>query len=215
MDSSDKKTMEAFAGYEFSEDWLSNSEQIWAGLLNRYQPRRILEIGSYEGRSACFLVQQRAAQMPLELHCVDTWEGGVEHDPSQMPEVERRFDANLAVAMESADHPVTLKKHKSRSSIALANLLTDGKERYFDLVYIDGSHQAPDVLSDAVMTFHLLRAGGLIIFDDYLWRNEEIGEQDHYNMPKPAIDAFINIYQRKLQILGAPLYQLYVRKISN
>jgi hypothetical protein len=33
-------------------------------------------------------------------------------------------------------------------------------------------------------------------------------------MPKPAIDAFINIYQRKMTVVGAPLYQLYTRKIS-
>jgi hypothetical protein len=44
---------------------------------------------------------------------------------------------------------------------------------------------------------------------------EDPGRQDFYNMPKPAIDAFVNIFQRKLQVLGAPLYQLYVRKISS
>ena len=37
----------------------------------------------------------------------------------------------------------------------------------FDLIYIDASHYAPDVLSDAVLAFKLLKPGGILIFDDY------------------------------------------------
>lgn len=34
-------------------------------------------------------------------------------------------------------------------------------------------------------------------------------------MPKPAIDAFMNIFQRKMNIfMGAPIGQLYTRKIN-
>ncbi|WP_230983930.1 class I SAM-dependent methyltransferase [Caulobacter rhizosphaerae] len=199
---------------DFTSDWFSGDE-VWRSLLTRYQPRRFLEIGSYEGRAACFLIQERARQRPIELHCIDTWLGGVEHEPSAMSAVEARFDHNIALAVSGAVHRVDFHKHKSQSKIALWNLLAAGKADYFDFIYVDGSHQAPDALSDAVMSFHLLRPGGLLIFDDYLWSMEDPGRQDFYNMPKPAIDAFVNIFQRKLQVLGAPLYQLYVRKISS
>ncbi len=80
---------------------------------------------------------------------------------------------------------------------------------------MDGSHQAPDVLADAVFAFPLLKVGGLMIFDDYLWSMELPGQQDSFNMPKPAIDAFVNIYQRKVRVLSAPLYQLYVMKTAD
>ncbi|HEX2816824.1 MAG TPA: class I SAM-dependent methyltransferase, partial [Phenylobacterium sp.] len=83
-----------------------------------------------------------------------------------------------------------------------------------ELIYIDGSHQAPDVLTDAVLAFQLLRVGGILIFDDYLWSHEGPGQQDFYNMPKPAVDAFVNIFQRRMTVIGAPLRQLYVRKIA-
>ena len=33
-----------------------------------------------------------------ELHCVDHWQGGYEHDQKVMPEVEARFDRNIARA---------------------------------------------------------------------------------------------------------------------
>jgi hypothetical protein len=32
-------------------------------------------------------------------------------------------------------------------------------------------------------------------------------------MPKPAIDAFVNIYRQQLELIRAPLYQLFVRKL--
>ena len=81
--------------------------------------------------------------------------------------------------------------------------------------HVDGSHQAADVLLDAVLSFQLLRLGGLLIFDDYLWSMEPVGTQDPLNMPKPAIDAFFNIYQRKMRIVAdAPLRQIYANKTS-
>jgi predicted O-methyltransferase YrrM len=199
--------------YEFTTDWLSRFAGVWSQILARFPPSRILEIGSYEGRAACFLVDTCAAQRPIELHCVDTWQGGVEHDASGMPAVENRFDRNIELACAKAAHPVSFHKHKALSAAALIKLLAEGRGESFDLIYVDGSHQAPDVLADAVLSFQLLRVGGVLIFDDYLW-SEEGQPKDFYQLPKPAVDAFVNIYQRKLQVLGAPLYQLYTRKVS-
>jgi predicted O-methyltransferase YrrM len=38
----------------------------------------------------------------------------------------------------------------------------------FDIIYIDGSHDAADVLEDAILSWRLLKDGGVLIFDDYL-----------------------------------------------
>ncbi|MFC3067657.1 class I SAM-dependent methyltransferase [Phenylobacterium soli] len=202
------------AEYEFTTDWFSRFAPVWSALLKQFPPSRILEIGSYEGRSACFIIDQCAAERAIELYCVDTWAGGVEHEREAMSAVEARFDANVRKACEAAAHPVTVRKQKALSHEALARHLAEGRSEAFDLIYIDGSHQAPDVLTDAVLAFRLLKVGGIVIFDDYLWSMEPRGQQDFYNMPKPAVDAFVNIFQRKLQVLGAPLYQLYARKVS-
>jgi hypothetical protein len=65
------------------------------------------------------------------------------------------------------------------------------------------------------MAFPLLRVGGTMIFDDYLWSMDRPGLQDVLRMPKPAIDAFMNLYQRKMVVYpGLPLRQLYARKIA-
>jgi hypothetical protein len=34
----------------------------------------------------------------------------------------------------------------------------------------DGSHRARDVLEDAVLSWPLLKVGGIMLFDDYLWQ---------------------------------------------
>jgi predicted O-methyltransferase YrrM len=45
----------------------------------------------------------------------------------------------------------------------------------FDLIYIDGHHTIQCVLRDYVLTWPLLKIGGVMIFDDYLTaRNDEV-----------------------------------------
>ena len=200
--------------YDFTADWFGRFAEIWRQVLKQHPAGKLLEIGSYEGRSACFLIEECARERPIELHCIDTWAGGVEHNADGMAQVEARFDANIALARATAAHPVAFHTHRSASHPALIQLLAAGGGERFDLVYVDGSHQAPDVLADAVLAFQLLKVGGVLIFDDYLWSMEAAGAQDAHNMPKAAIDAFVNVFQRKLTVLGAPLYQLYLVKTA-
>lgn len=202
------------AAYEFTQDWFSEHVRVWEQLLAEWKPSKILEIGSYEGRSTCYLIETVGAIEDLEVHCVDTWQGSAEHGGVDMSAVEQRFRRNTSLAAGLVEHAVNLVIHKKASELGLAELIASGHASSFDLIYVDGSHRAPDVLSDAVLSFHLLRIGGLLVFDDYLWSLEAPGSQDPLNMPKPAIDSFVNIYQRKLQILPAHLDQLYVQKLS-
>ncbi|MBV9520417.1 MAG: class I SAM-dependent methyltransferase, partial [Hyphomicrobiales bacterium] len=166
------------------------------------------------GRSTCHLIESCSINRAIELCSIDTWEGGIEHDAGHMRDVERRFDHNIAIALQRAKHPVHVEKLKKRSSRALVELIAR-QANFFDFIYIDGSHQAPDVLTDSVLAFQLLRVGGIMVWDDYLWSLEPQGRQDVLNMPKMAIDSFINNFQRKLRIVpGPPIYQLYVQKTA-
>lgn len=213
-DESDNIASNASTNYQFTADWFALHARVWDSLIGRLMPTKILEIGSYEGRAASYLIEKCAAAGPIEIYCVDTWEGSHEHDKRTMPSVERRFDHNVMVAVQQAPHPVSFRKLKKPSIDALATLIATDVPQ-FDLIYIDGSHQATDVLADAVLGFQLLRIGGIMIFDDYYWHEEPAGKQDFFNMPKPAIDAFVNIFQRKLQFIGGlPNYQVYLEKIS-
>lgn len=199
-----------------TNNWFEQiARPVWDNLLPQINPRRVLEVGSYEGASTIYLIDHLAKTGPLEIHCVDTWEGGVEHTGLDMRSVEARFTHNTQQAIAAAPNQVDLKIHKGYSDVCLARLLAQGGADYFDFVYIDGSHQAPDVLCDAVLGFKLLRPGGLIAFDDYLWSENLPYGRDPLRCPKPAIDAFVNLNFRKLNVLSQPLYQLYLQKIAS
>ncbi|MCA3555461.1 class I SAM-dependent methyltransferase [Aestuariivirga sp.] len=201
--------------YEFTNSWFDVARGVWSALIPQIKPRRILEIGSYEGASACFLIDLLGQTQPLDLHCIDTWDGGIEHKNWQidMPAVENRFRRNIQKAVGRAAHPVAVRTLKGSSHLELAKLIAEANS--YDFIYIDGSHQAADVLTDAVMAFRLLQTGGVMAFDDYLWAEALPTGVDPLRCPKPAIDAFTNIFCRKLRILSAPLYQLYVQKIAD
>ena len=207
------------AGPVFTNTWFAGVQDHWPVLLEALKPAKILEVGSYEGASVCYLIEKLAKDHELEIVCIDSWEGGIEHKPGgfvevDMASVESRFRHNTQLAMAAARHEVKLTPCKGFSDVVLSRLIAEGKCEYFDLVYIDGSHQAPDVLFDAVAAFKLLRVGGIMIFDDYLWSESLPGGVDPLRCPKPAIDAFVNLNIRKLKVLNAPLQQLYVEKTA-
>ena len=217
-DPSNKMTS-ARADYSFTNGWFDQHKAIWSPLLSELRPARILEVGSYEGNSTTYLIESIASLRNVEIHCIDSWEGGIEHKSggsaeADMTEVEARFHRNVEVARSRASHEVGVIIHKGLSNTQLPKLLAAGKQGYFDFIYIDGSHQAPDVLLDAVLGFELLRTQGVIVFDDYLWQEPLVSGVDPLRCPKLAIDAFANIYCRKLKVMSAPLHQMYMQKVS-
>ena len=78
----------------------------------------------------------------------------------------------------------------------------------FDFAYIDASHEAADVLADAVLTWPLLKPGGLLGFDDYEWHLNPDPEQ----RPGPGIDAFLSALRGRYDLVHKG-YQVWIRKI--
>lgn len=210
--------MAAVSDYEFTNQWFDLNRRAWDDLITRLSPAKILEIGAFEGRCTCYLINQLACERALTLHCIDTWQGGIEHQAggqaeSDMNAVEARFRINTELAISLAAQPVNLVIHKAKSSDALSRLIANG-EPGFDFIYIDGSHQAPDVLTDAILSFQLLNINGVMVFDDYIWDEGLPGGVDTLRCPKIAIDAFTTIFARKMKIIPATNYQVYLEKIS-
>jgi len=193
----------------FTNDWFgATGRYIWNKILPQLGPTRILEVGSYEGRSTCFLIEK--LNRPLEIYCIDTWQGGAEHKNIDMTLVKKHFDENTKEAIENAKHEINLQVFTGRSDDVLSKMQAE-YQQYFDFIYIDGSHTASDVLCDAVLAFRLLRSGGVMCFDDYLWKDAVVS--DPLNCPKIAIDAFTLIYARQLEIMALPPTQLFIEKI--
>lgn len=200
--------------YVFTTDWFQSVRPSWDQLIPQIRPRKILEVGSFEGQATCYLIDKLASEHPIEIHCIDTWLGSIELHASEMSmkSVEENFLRNCSYAIGRNPNHVKLELHKGHSNIELPNLLSQGYREYFDFIYIDGSHQAPDVLFDAVVGFELLKPRGVMVFDDYLWAENLTQGIDHLRCPKPAIDAFVNLNIRRLSIVKGNLQQFYIQK---
>ena len=195
--------------YQFTKDWFNWAPQVWEQLIphlpGKPGERHFLEIGSFEGRSAVWIAENMM-EAGDDLTCIDTWEGGEEHGDEDMGTVEERFDHNLAVLEVRFPHHL-FSKMKEKSVCTLARNIDAGDVENTDFIYIDGSHTAPDVLTDACMAWPLLKPKGMMVFDDYMWGNP----RDILHRPKPAIDAFCNIFAETAEIVHVG-YQLVVRK---
>ena len=200
---------------EYTAEWFNAARPVWDRLLPQLDARLVLEIGSYEGASACYLIDVLSQKAPLEIHCIDHWKGGIEHQTAavDMAQVEQRFLRNTAISIANGAFPVDLHIHKGSSESCLGALLSRQPKPQFDFIYVDGSHQAADVLLDASMAFRLLRVGGIMVLDDYLWHETLAGNRDPLAVPKMAIDAFINCHFNRLRMVSAPLYQVFLQKL--
>lgn len=188
---------------EFTEDWFSDNIPIWSKLLAAHRGRphlRYLEVGVFEGRSTCWLLGDILTGKNAHIECIDTFDGSMEHDQAgyNFSRIRKRFEENIQPWKDK----VTL--HVGRSSDVLPSL-----EGGYDFVYIDGSHQAKDVLSDAVLCWRLVKPSGIVIFDDY-----EFNEYpEPWLNPKLAINTFLQCCTGWYQVLHVG-YQVAVRKLG-
>jgi predicted O-methyltransferase YrrM len=188
---------------QFKERWFDRNIVPWsvslAKVFDRTDPLRILEIGSWEGRSTLFLMTYFSR---AELTAVDTWAGSDEHHynaTSNLSDLESRFDDNLG------PHAVRVTKRKGSSLYLLPQLVAEKQE--YDLIYVDASHLADDALTDAINAWRVLKAGGVMIFDDVMW--------PAYSRARAntawAIHSFLKYHSREFKVLHAG-YQLIVQK---
>jgi len=196
-----------FAGKEFSQDWTSAHYPVWSRVLADWRGRAVeidvLEIGSWEGRSAVFFLEL----MPKSrIVCVDTFAGAHEHleNPdwrANLPLIEQRFDANTAA------YKGRVEKIRSNSVAALDALGKAGRQ--FDLAYIDGSHRRDDVLVDTLLAWPMLKLGGRMIWDDY-GGGKQYTDADRV---QPAVDLFMDWHGGECRVLHRG-YQVIVEKIA-
>ncbi len=189
--------------YQFTKDWFNWAPPVWEQLTPMLPERKsFLEIGSFEGRSTVWIVENMM-DGDGNITCVDTWEGGEEHNEEDMDSVYGRFTHNMQLLQTKKACGLSVRQGKSVDE--LADCIAAGET--YDFIYIDGSHIAKDVLTDACMAWPLLKLEGMMVFDDYAWGNP----RDALHRPKIAIDAFTNIFGETAEIVHVG-YQLVVRK---
>ena len=180
-------------GYSFTYDWMSQHIPNWLAWLAsfRNQPGvRMLEIGSYEGRSAIWFLENILSDPTAHLTCIDLFSqpGGL------------RFDHNLRVSGQR--NKVT--KIQGHSVDILPGVVPSS----MDIIYLDGSHRACDVLMDGALGWRLLKPAGVMIFDDYVYHELAASER-----PQTATDLFLEMCAGQYTLLSKG-DQVAIRKQS-
>lgn len=207
--------------YNFTANWFDSDESQKKDLCNilPYKTNdeiHILEIGSYEGMSTVWFVENFLNNEKSTITCVDPWD-----DYSQ--------DANSMGSYGSSDASCKFKTRKIKD-VFLNNIEVTGKknqvlvkqgmsnkilpslifeDKEYDVVYIDGNHVAPFVLMDAIMSWNLLKNNGIMIFDDYLWM-PDIAKTLR---PQMAIDHFIEVFHDYCEVRLNNYRKAIVKKI--
>ena len=166
---------------------------VWRRVLGPFEGRPdlgYLEVGVYEGRATTWMFQNILTHPSSRAVGIDIFS----HEG-----LEERFRENLE-RIGVLDRVETLVGY---SNVKLREL----EGEHFDIIYVDASHIASDVLRDAVLSWDLLKPGGILIFDDYRYTL-------HFPLelrPKRALDTFVTAFRDELDVLHRD-FQLIVRK---
>lgn len=180
---------------QYTSDWLTAYLPLWDKYLKILENGgKALEVGTYEGRSACHLMY---AYPNIELDVIDNFVDSYNEG------FEAKFDNN------TAEYSDRLHKIKGDSFEMLCKLRENGSSYKF--IYIDGDHSYEGCKKDLSIAWDLLEDGGVMFFDDY---------NDHLR-PNPfkfGVDSAVNEFflGRDDYVVLSNVhtdYQFYIQKV--
>lgn len=147
----------------FSDDWFSHNIPSFQKHLSGLKDLRILEIGSYEGRSAIWMINNLK--------------------PKSITLIEPGYMTNGNQILKDNLKELDYKLIEQPSNIAWQDFILEE----FDFIYIDGSHTSKNCYFDMAISLSILKRGGIMAVDDYNWN---LLAKDG-TRPKEAIDLFL------------------------
>lgn len=197
---------------EFTKDWFRPHIPRWEKILSglKGKPARALEVGTYEGRAAVWLMENilthdDASLVVIDPHNFDDEDAilglltdgpiGIEDWKTGIKKVHERFLRNTEEWRPNKLHYIRAGVQQGLREVPL--------EEQFDFVYIDGSHLASMVLTDIITVWPYLKKGGIMVLDDYLIK-ALFGENSHLGSPRCGIDAFTEVFSKRYTLMGVP-----------
>lgn len=186
---------------EYTNDWFDHQLAFFQNFLSQYKDKEVnfLEIGSWEGRSTCWMLDNILTNTKSKITCIDSWGGGWEHQDLDMRKVEERFLSNI----KENSHKVEVIKSSSKDGL----ISIQNRKNYYDFIYVDAGHTMLDVIQDGILSFDLLKSEGILAFDDYGWSLD----QEVHLIPKLGIDSLLIAWKDKYNII-AKNYQVWITK---
>jgi predicted O-methyltransferase YrrM len=185
----------------YTSDWVSwQAAQHWNLILKDIKGKpnlRFMEIGSFQGRSANWFVENVLTHPTSRLDCVDNF------FHLATPRIRNGLKETFFYNIEPNLHKISAHLCTSEKVGELFQPDT------FDVIYVDGSHYADHVYRDLVLCMPLLKTGGIMLIDDYGWSDPLYTKEQ---LPKAGIDRFLNEFENQIEILHKD-YQVSFRKL--
>ena len=179
--------------YFFTRDLFSYKIKTWSAIIAPLQEQAIaaLEIGCYQGMSACWMLDQILTGETDRLTCIDS-------------QFEKYFQENITKTGNS--DRVTLQDGNVQQLLAAMPAAS------FELINLqDRRKNSDDVAKNTELAWNLLKPSGLIIFNSYGWRNPR---NPNHN-PQAGIDRVLNAMGDRFEVVhhSPQTFQLFVRKL--
>ena len=145
--------------YKFTEYWFDVSElkQNLHKYVNSNDINSFLEIGSFEGASACFISDNFLNIEGSTLVCVDPFDTSDSTSPVYS-DIKKIFVNNIKSSKNW--NKIRVKQMYSIDFFKINN-------NKYSFIYIDGSHLLEDIESDFNNSMNIILDNGIIWMDDY------------------------------------------------
>jgi glycosyltransferase involved in cell wall biosynthesis/predicted O-methyltransferase YrrM/tetratricopeptide (TPR) repeat protein len=182
---------------------------------NKSANPKVLEVGTYAGTSLIEIIKQIPNSQGT---AIDIWESYDEIDEAKLVNkdilnnykirtslnvlktikennIEELFYSNIkTVGLEDRITAI-----KGKSAEILMNMIQQNE--MFDFIYVDGSHKCLDVAIDLCLGWQLLRNGGIMAIDDYLYSLETNWGTNVLDYPYHAVNHFLESHKNEFIVL--------------
>jgi predicted O-methyltransferase YrrM len=141
-----------------TEGWLWPEQAYLLYAISSHLNGKLVEIGSWKGKSAsvfCIATQKE----DVDIYCVDTWEGSLEHKDIDTSNLLNEFKQNLS-KINSLDR-INIQRGPS---VEVAKMHPNES---CDLIFIDAAHDYDNVKADILAWYPKLKNKGIMIGHDY------------------------------------------------
>lgn len=159
-----------------------------------------IELGTWKGESAEWMLDNIFTSIASLYTCVDTFKGSAEHHARGIDCNSLEAETRARLARFGTRCIIT----RRESHVALRAMRTP-----VDFIYVDADHSSMGTLRDGVLGWDLLKVGGIMIFDDYRWKDMP----DELDRPALAVDAFCQCFARQIEVLSPVGWQVAIRKV--
>ncbi len=192
-----KKHQEFLKLKKTTTDYFSINAFYWNKILKKnFKKFSYLEIGSWEGNSALYILKNHSTS---NVVCVDLWDKA-----EKFKDLNKKNFSNFIENLKNFKDRYSYHKMKSDDFFKINNT-------FFDVIYVDGWHGTTQVSNDILNSWNFLNKHGILICDDYFYG--DIYNNSESDIPAPAINKFIKKNQKRLKIVCVNNTQIFIQKI--